>query len=323
MAPTEPAKRPTTKKSSRASPKTGAVLLAPDGWRAIHTVAVADDGRVFAGARGEARVCAWAPDGTHAWNVALDYAGEQNLLGIQLVGEQLLVNIDWGSRAFLLAAASGAVTRTIDTPRFTRTLALSPDGTRLVARVSQAGQVFALPDFTPLATLEPYANEDSVVFSPDGTVFAYNGHEVHVFDGKTAAHRATFQPPDPPNAMIFDRAGAIVTGDCAARVMRWDPSGALRQEIDTAPNKKSVRAKPTILGLAASERHVAAAHGKTGDVVVYDAAGTLVATFPKHETMTEHGSSLRALAFSADGRKLYVGAVRKGGPVGVNVYDVP
>ena len=293
-------------------------LLAPAEWKGIHRVAVAADGRVFAGENGHARVCAWSPDGALAWETTLQYEGDRLGLHVQLFGELLLVFVAWGSRAFYLDPKTGAVQKTIGLPQFTRTLAVSPDGSRLVVRTSTNAKVFALPEFRELATLEQYCNEDNIAFSDDSARFAINGHEVHVFDTASATHEATFAPPGSPNAMIFDRDGAIVTGDGTSRVGRYDVRGTELGAFDAAPEKKG-RAKPTIMALAATPAHLAAAR-KDGTVVVFDRAGAIVATHKGHAIEQPGGRDLGGLAFSPDGTRLFVGATKKGTPVGVSIY---
>jgi hypothetical protein len=315
----------TTSKPTASKEAAGEVerFLVGDKWIAIESLVVAPDGRVFAGENGAAGVCAWDANGTVRWRVSLakPRKGGRHEIALALAGDTLYAQSKYGEDLWLLDPATGKVKKTLAVPESTRDIAVSPDGTRLIARVSTETSVFALPSMKLLAAHEHYCNMNQIAVSADGKWFAVNGMEVHVYDLATAKHVTSFEPPESPWALAFTPANLVVTGDDNALVELREPkSGKKSRSADGAPERKR---KPTITALAASAKHVAVGR-EDGTVALFDAKLSLVRTFDGHDvTQPETGAcNLGSVRFSADGKRLYVSANLKKQPAGVSVYTL-
>lgn len=300
-------------------------LLDPKaGWFAIQSLAVAKDGRVFAGELGRYGVAAWAPDGTLLWEKAVRKAPKAKpdygqTVHVQLVGEDLLVMFGYGKELVVLDAKTGKEKRAMPIPV---SRAFQVVGDRLVLRESVETTVLSYPALKPLAKHEEYCNRDGIAVSRDREWLVVHGHEFHVYDGKAAKHLRTVAPDDDPSAIAFTHDGVLVTGDGSARLRFWDPkSGKRLAQIDAAKERSR---KPAINALATSARHIAAARDD-GTVVLVDAKSRkVIKLFEKHAVALPGtgATSLDALAFSDDGKTLWVGAGIKGQPVGATAYPL-
>jgi hypothetical protein len=292
-------------------------------WTAVSSMALAPDGRAFAGETGGYRACAWAPDGTLAWERSLKKIGKESRynyeLEVALVGDDLLAFATYGEVIWMLDPATGKTRHELTIPK-TRAFAVSPDRERLVLRTSTETTVLAYPTLEKLAFFDHYCNNNSIAISHDGRWLAVNGHEVHCFDLDKLKHVATIEPKDGPWQMMFLPDGRLATGDDTGMVRFYDTKGKPLGTLDGAPGRSR---KPSITALASSAMHLAVGRND-GTVVLFDAKGTLVKTFDKHDvTQPDTGStSLGALAFSADGSQLWVSAGLKKQPVGLSVYGV-
>jgi hypothetical protein len=290
-------------------------------WTAVSSMAIAADGRAFAGENGGFRACGWNPDGTLAWHRTLKEIGSQSRynyeLSVQLVGDDLVAHAKEGTTLWLLDPATGATRHELTIPQ-ARTVAVSPDRERLVLRVDTETVVLAYPTLERLAKFDDYCNQNGIAISDDSRWLAVNGHEVHVYDLEKLARVATFEPPESPWATCFTPDGRLLTGDDTGRARLYDTTGKKLLELDAAPDRKR---KPTITAVAASKAHVAIGRDD-GTVALFDHDKQLVKTFDKHDvTQPDTGSfSLGAVAFSVDGTQLWVSAGPKKQPVGLSVY---
>ena len=290
-------------------------------WTSVASMAIAADGRAFAGENGGFRACGWTADGALAWHRELKPIGPHSRynyeLAVDLVGEDLVAHAKAGTELWLLDPATGETRHQLAIP-VARAVAVSPDRERLVLRADTETTVLAYPTLEKLAAFDEYCNQNCIAISRDSRWLAVNGHEVHLYDLEKLAHVATFEPPESPWTTCFTPDGRLITGDDAGRVRIYDATGKKLGEFDGAPERKR---KPTITAIAASADHIAVGRDD-GTVALFDAKRELVKTFDKHDvTVPDTGSfSLNAVAFSADGKQLWVSAGPKKAPVGLSVY---
>ena len=300
-------------------------LLDPKaGWFALQSLAVAEDGRLFAGELGRYGVAAWGADGALLWSKEVRKAPKAKpdygqTVHVQLVGDDLLVMFGYGRELVVLDAKTGKEKRALGIPV---SRAFRVVGDRLVLRTSTETTVLSYPALKPLAKHEDYVNRDGIAVSRDQKWLVVHGHDFHVYDGKGAKLVRTVSLEDDPSAVAFTHDGLLVTGDDTSRVRLWEPkSGKRVAQIDAASERSR---KPGITALATSARHIAAARDD-GTVVLVDAkTRKVVKRFEKHAVAlpATGATSLDAIAFSDDGDTLWVGAGTKGEPVGATAYFV-
>jgi WD40 repeat protein len=316
----------TKKVSTKRRPVNNRRLV--EGWTTVHSMAVATDGRVFAGQHGGAGAAAWTPDGALQWQKSLvktssKSSHDDDTLHVQLVGDALLALCKYTKSLFVLDAAAGVIRseRAIPTSRRFR---VSPDGTKLVLRVATQLEILSYPDLKPLAKFDHYCNHDSIAISADGRWLAVNGHEVHTYDLERMRHVATWTPEGlawGAWTMEFTVDNELITGEEKGGVRIWDPTTGKRiATVDGAPGKSR---KPAVHALATTATRLAVGR-EDGTVIVMDRKGKLLHSFDKHDT-TKPGTAaltLGAVAFSDDGKRLWVSAGVKKQPAGLTFYDL-
>lgn len=308
---------PPAKKPRRAGPER---RIAPDGWGAVASMAVASDGAAFAGRSHGAAVCAWDPDGRIAWTTNLPVDSEWVSTSIQRIDDGLLAYAG-GTAAWLLDGATGATTRTLELPKFAQDIHVAPGGTRAIARVSTTHVVL---DWPSLASRAAPTQDVSghVAVSPDGRHYAMtNGIVAHVLELETARHLCAIPHPTYVGRVLWTPDGELVTASPDAHIRFYSLEGESRGELHAAPDSK--RKTLHLSALAHDGRRLAAAR-EDGSVSVFDADRRLLATFPKHQQkLGTRAHTIERLAFSADGAKLWVSAAPRNEPPGLTIHALP
>lgn len=292
-----------------------------DKWLAVGSLVVADDGRTFAGEEGGYGVAAWDAAGELLWQRAVRPSGKKHYtkaVSLALAGKELLA-LCKSSEIVVLDAKTGKEKRRWKADRV-RHLALAGD--RLILRTDITTTVLSYPGFKKLAELDAYVNRSGIAVSRDGKYLAVHGHDWHTFDLKTLKHLRTVELRDDPCDVAFTHDGKLVTVDEKSRIRIWHPrSGARLADIDGAKERSR---KPNGDAVATSARHVAIAR-EDGAVAVFDlATKRRTHLFEKHlVTIPETGATqLSDLAFTKDGRTLWVSAGPKKAPVGLTAYAI-
>lgn len=296
---------------------------AKDKWVAIQSLVVADDGRTFAGENGRFGVAAWDASGKLLWQRAIRPAKKPNYessVYLALAGNDLLALCTRIGELVVLDAKTGKEKKKLKVadPRWLRI-----SGDRLVLRSSVETTVFSYPALKKLAFFEEYVNGPGIAFSRDGKYLAVHGHEWHVFDFKTLKHVRTVELDDDPYDLAFTHDGKLITVDGKSRIKLWDPkSGKRVGDIDGAKERGR---KPSAGAVDTSARHVAIAR-EDGTVAVIDLKSKKTAhLFEKHlvEVPGTGATEIGDLAFTKDGKTLWVSARPKNAPVGLTAYAIP
>lgn len=148
-------------------------------------------------------------------------------------------------------------------------------------------------------------------------------HSVHVaLAGNDLLALCKRELEDSPTALAFTADGKLVTVDDRSRIKLWDPkSGKQLAQLDGAKERSR---KPNGDALATSARHIALGRDD-GAVAVLDPKTKKTAhLFEKHLVAIPGtgATEIGAIAFTKDGKTLWVSAGLKGAPVGLTAYDV-
>jgi len=327
----KPAKTAKTAKPAKAtkptSAKSGPQRRIVEGWTSVASMAIAPDGRAFAGENGGYGVCAWSAGGELLWQRSLAKIGKQSRYSytalVTLAGDALLVLCYGAKKLFVLDAATGATRAEHAVPADTRAIALSPDGTKLVARIFVETTVFSYPALQPLTKFEQYANQSGIAISADGRLLAVNGHEIHVFDFVELRHLKTWEPENcdwGPSELCFNAEHQLLTAEEKGTVRVWDPrEGTLLATYAgaTVPGRKTAQA------IAVHGDRIAIGR-ENGTVAVIDRSGAVQHTFTGFnvEVPDTGAEQLAAVAFARDGTQLWVSAAPKKQPSGLSVLDL-
>jgi hypothetical protein len=88
-----------------------------DGWTAVSSMAIAPDGRAFAGENGGFRACGFDATGARRWQRQLAKTGDEARynyeLSVQLVGDELLAHAKDSATLHVLAPDTGKTVRTV------------------------------------------------------------------------------------------------------------------------------------------------------------------------------------------------------------------
>jgi hypothetical protein len=310
----------------RAAAKRGAargerrIVATKPPWFAVGSMAIANDGRAFAGECGKAlRIAAWHADGSFAWESSVTTAASRSArMQVQLVGDTVLAHPDYSRDLFVLDAKTGKRKKRLALPEACRSLLVVGD--RIILRPGIETVIASYPAMKVLARFsEQYVNMNAIALAPDAKSFAVTSHEVHVFDLVKAKHVCTWTPTDTIWAATFTPDGKVVTGDAESTVEIRDPATGKRLAmIDAAPGRSN---KPTITALAASKKYIAAGR-EDGCVAVIDRAKKqVVRELDKHHVAIPGtgATSLEDVAFAKDGA-LWVSAGSKQAPIGLSRY---
>ena len=321
----QPAKKPVAKQP--AAGKSALQRRIVEGWSSVASMAVAPDGRAFAGENGGYGVCAWGAGGDRLWQRSLAKIGKESRYSytaqVELAGDALLVLLYGGKKLFVLDAATGATRAEHAMPADTRAIALSPDGAKLVARIETETTVFAYPAMKPLVTFDQYANQAGIAISNDGHLLAVNGHEIHTFDLVAHRHLTTWEPADcdwGPWTLCFNAEHQLLTAEEKGTVRVWDPrDGRLLGSYAGA----TVPGRKTACALAVHADRIAIGR-ENGTVAVIDRKGVVQHTVTGFDvTQPDTGAEeLAAVAFARNGAQLWVSAAPKKQPVGLSVVDL-
>lgn len=193
-------------------------------------------------------------------------------------------------------------------------------GDRLILRTEVSTTVVSYPAFKKLAVLEEYVNGDGIAVCADGKYLGVHGHDWHTYDLKTLKHLRTVELEDDPYDVTFTHDGALVTVDDRSRIVLWEPkTGRQLGQVDGAKERGR---KPSANKVTTSSRHIAIAR-EDGAVAVFDLrTKKQVHLFEKHlVTLPQTGATaLSDLAFTKDGKTLWVSAGPKTAPVGLTGY---
>lgn len=294
-----------------------------DKWVAIQSLVLADDGRAFAGENGRFGVAAWDANGKLLWQRAIRPTKKkpnyEYAVHLALAGRDLLALCTGLDELVVLDAKTGKEKKklAVEDPRWLRV-----DGNRVVLRAGVETMVLSYPALKKLATFEEYANGAGIAFSKDGKYCAVHGHEWHVFDWKTLKHVRTVALEDDPYDLAFTPDGNLVTVDGKSRIKFWDPkSGRRLGDIDGAKERSR---KPSAGAVDTSAKHLAIAR-EDGTVAVIDLKTKKTAhLFEKHhvEIPGTGATEIGDLAFTKDGKTLWVSAGPKGAPIGLTAYAI-
>lgn len=296
--------------------------IAPEGWGGIASMELADDGRAFAGRKLGAFVCAWDPAGTLAWTTALPNDNEFVSAAIQLVDDTLIAYVG-GTVAWVLDAATGAITKTLELPKYAQGLFVMPDRTRVIVGVATHHVLLGWPSLTPLSEPAEDVIASSVpAVTADGRFYALSSSTAsELFQVDPPGHVRSIRQPTRPWCMLLTRDDLLITADSDAMIRWYSLDGTPLANLHAAPDSKK-KTLP-ITALAFDGRHLAAAR-EDGAVTVFDAEKNLVATFAKHQTeLNRRMHTIGAVAFSSDGSKLWVSAAPKGQPPGLTIHPIP
>jgi hypothetical protein len=295
-----------------------------DKWAAIQSLALADDGRIFAGESGRFGVAAWDANGKLLWQrvvrpskkKAPDYMYSVH---IALAGNDLLALCNGLGEIVVLDSKTGKEKRKVE---FEDARSLRVVGDRVVLRASIETTVLSYPGWKKLAFLEEYANGDGIAVSSDGKWLAVHGHEWHVYDWKTLKHVRTVELNDDPSDVAFTPDGKLVTVDDKSRIKLWDPkSGKQLAVIDGAKERGR---KPGSNVVRTSARHIAIGR-EDGAVAVIDSKTKKTAHLFEKLLVAVPGTGATELcdiAFTKDGKTLWVSTGPKGSPIGLTAYTL-
>jgi len=296
-----------------------------EGWSAVASFSIAEDGRIVAGEKGGYRVCCWDAAGALAWSVPLQKHGRSSRYSFEVIvvvaGDVVLALPSHGKRLLVLDLATGKVAREHAIGDDTRNLALAPDGVTLAMRTSTETTVFEYPSLRVVAPFTEYCNMNAMAVSPNGKWLAVCGYEVHVYDLPARKHIATFEPPESPTALVFPPSSAqLVTGDDKQMLRVYDAEHGFVRLAEAGKNRA-----PGITALAVSpDGRFIAAGNELGTVVLHD-AGTLapVRDFKGHDpSVPDTGSrELSQVAFTPRG-ELVVSAPPKKQPAGLSIHTI-
>ena len=304
-------------------------------WDAIQHVDVSRDGAfVVAGEHGGSRICCWHADGTLMWQHALRPTPDRSRYARHVQvrfdpdGEHVMA-VDYNDALARIAVRSGALTRMASPKPGARALRVAPGGERAVLRAGTDTWLLSYPQLEVIGQLDGYANRNDIAFTPDGTLVAVNGIEVHVYRVDGGEHVASVKGPQDPKAVAFSADGqrlAVAHGDGALRfydakkLEQHAPLDAL-DVLDVAP-ERTRKPEITCVAFSADARHLAVA-GDDGAVRLFDAA-TLEprATFAKHNTAIPDTGARRLseIVFAQSSRWLLVSASLKKQPTAVSAY---
>lgn len=297
-------------------------------WAAVSSFLVGKDGRAFAGERGARSVCAWKADGTQLWSRELAKTTKSDRylakVTLQMVGADLVAFPSHTTELHLLDPATGKSRKRIELPRWTFGCVASPDRKQLVVSVRGKTHVLAYASAKELATLDAPANSDAIAISEDGKWIAFGGSRVHIFDAAKRALVRSFGFKPIASALAFTPDGKLVIGAFeGSRVTVYErTSDKPVASLDAAPERAR---KPNITALATNDRYIAAARDD-GTVVLFDrgAKHQIVRTFPGHliKIPETSSTSIGQLAFSIDGKTLWVSAGLASEPVGLAGYSL-
>ena len=264
--------------------------LSPDGAllvteAALEVTEAKFDGRICAWeiATGDLR---WTADLT-SWSSALLFTpdGKEVALATGLAGRR----DGRDGRLLFLDATTGATARELPTTPGAFGLAISPDGRYAAAGHSEEYsddrshghkgviRIYDLSSGKPVQALEPHLNQiHAVAFAPDG---------------KTVASSGLLRNADPEAVDIW----------LGADVRLWDlESGTKRHQLP----RPAARGMRHNLVFSPDGRFLAAPNGREGEVLLWETdSGALVRTLPGA------GSSVFALTFAPDGKRLAAGCL--------------
>jgi predicted DNA-binding WGR domain protein len=295
-----------------------------DEWQAIASVVLAEDGRLFAGENGRHGVAAWGPDGSLLWQRTIrpstKKASYQESVGLTLAGNELIAVCPRLGELVVLDAKTGKEKRKLKVGDPRSVLAVDD---RLIVRTGVTTTVLAYPSLKTIAELDEYVNGPGIAVSPDRKYLAVHGHEWHTFELSTLKHVCTVDADDDPLDLVFTSDGKLVTVDDGARIKVWDPKSGKR--LATIDGAKDRSRKPAVNAVDASACHLAIARDDGAVAVIDLAKKATIHRFEKHlVTVPGTGATqLADVAFSKDGKVLWVSAGPKGAPVGLTAYAIP
>lgn len=312
-----------------SSPRGQRRVIDPKGegaWAAIHSIAIAPDGRLFAGEREGAAAAAWGADGRLLWQRRLapkkksKWASEK--VCVQWVDGEVVAMVVQGTAEALLVLdpLTGKTRRTIKAP---------PSYDFLVAggRMVMCGQdafVLSYPAGKRVAKLEHHPASLELGVSPDGRWLVLDDvYEFHVYDWKSLAHRRTFKHGMAKGyscAMELTEDGVIISGDDHAGLTFYDVTGKKLGTLDTARDRTR---KPKIEAIAISQRHIGVSRRDGTALLIDQKSRKVIRQFDRHLVDSDAGQwGVEDVAFSADGETLWVSAGLKGEPVGLTGYSI-
>jgi WD40 repeat protein len=207
---------------------------------------------------GMAGQCAWwdATSGRILYKIGASSAAEGNVSVALIPGAHMSASHDGVSQIQLRELATGKLRRTIDAPRSSHKLILSPDGKFLLR---QEGGMLGLLDTASGKELRYFAAPGSITdatFSADGTHVAATSHDGSVriwrtADGTLLVNGRMF--PGSALGVAFSRDGrTLATGSTDSTILLWDVPlpHTERQEIRPArfeSGDAKVQAQPALL----------------------------------------------------------------------------
>lgn len=294
-----------------------------DKWEAVASIAIAEDGRIFAGENGRHGVAAWDAGGKLLWQRSIrpqpkkaDY-----LLSVKVVlgGNDVVALCRHTSELVVLDARTGKEKRKL---KLADPRGLLIAGDRLIVRTGITTTVLAFPSLEKLTELEEYVNGSGIAVSRDGKHLAVHGHEWHTYDLKTLRHVRTVDVGDDPYDVAFTPDGALITVDGSSRIKLWDPRTGKR--VALIDGAKERNRKPAANAVDSSARHLAIARDDGTVAVIDSKTKKTIHLFEKHLVAIPGtgATELSGLAFTKDGKTLWVSAGPKGTPVGLTAYSL-
>lgn len=284
-------------------------------WEHAKSMALAEDGMMFAGQDDGLAVAGWNADGTLAWQRFLTDAKPNLWTGVfvQCVGRDLLALAKGQDRLLALDPKTGALRRSAKIPNSERFLVA---GDRIYLLHGCEVRVLSYPALKSIATLEEYRNSLEIAVSPDGRWLASSSDEdCHVYDARSRKHVHTIDGD--VSAVAFTADNLLLLGSRTSRVRIVDPKTKKRVAAFDAASDRA--RKPAIQAFACTAEHIAISR-VDGTLVLVDArTRKLEQRFEKHATQDYFGPPV---AFSPDGTRVWVGACAKGSPRGLSGYAV-
>lgn len=289
-------------------------------WEYARYIDVAPDGRVVAGQDGALGAALWNADGTRAWQVNL---GVQKSFGartaVQFAGDDVLALTGSSKELLVLDPANGKVKRKLMIPESQHFRVFThPKGDRLLAlHHDNVVVVLAYPSLKRVAKLEAYTNSLELAPSPDGRWFASTtDNEVNVYDTKSWKLHHTIGGD--VTAVAFTADAKLLMASRKSQVRVLDPK--TKKVVATFDAAADRTKKPSIEALACTAKLIAISR-VDGTLALFDAkTRKLVKQHEKHVTQHYFGPPV---AFTPDGKTVWLGACPKGTPPGVSGYAVP
>ncbi len=300
------------------------IVPAKHKWEAVSGMAFDDEGRVFAAESGRVSVAAWDQDGTLLWHRRFTRGKPTYEIrtGIQWIDGELVVHRSGSDRFEFLNPDTGKTIRKAKIPS-ARTFVVVDDEW-LVLRTGIHVTLLTYPELAVELELDDdefYTNMNAAAVSPNRKWFACFGPDCHVFDWDSMDHVRTIERGDQSSWRIgFTGTNKLVVATNKSRIDIHDPrTGQRLARIDAAPERKR---KPAVTSLAA-HKNLLAVGRDDGTVALIDIkTKKVVQRFEKHHVKVPGTGSmdLEQVAFSADGKTLWVSAGLKGKPVGLSSY---